>query len=75
MYADKMSIEELLSDESFINYCKGVSTEDIVFWENYKQENPDKALLVDQNFPKKREESNTFLLMTAFLEILISIMR
>lgn len=47
MYADKMSIEELLSDESFINYCKGVSPEDIAFWENYKQQNPDKALLVE----------------------------
>lgn len=47
MNADKMSIEELLSDESFINYCKGVSPGDIAFWENYIQENPDKALLVE----------------------------
>lgn len=47
MNADKMSIEELLSDESFINYCKGVSPGDIAFWENYIQENPDKALFVE----------------------------
>ena len=48
MNADKMSIEDLLSDESFINYCKGVLPEDIAFWENYIKENPDKALLVEQ---------------------------
>jgi transmembrane sensor len=47
MDADKMSTEDLLSDESFINYCKGVSPEDIAFWENYVQENPEKALLVE----------------------------
>jgi transmembrane sensor len=47
MNAEKMTIEELLSDESFINYCKGVSPCDIAFWENYLQENPDKALLVE----------------------------
>jgi ferric-dicitrate binding protein FerR (iron transport regulator) len=48
MNADKMSIEELLSDESFINYCKGVSPGDIVFWENYIRGNPVRALLVEQ---------------------------
>ncbi|QNA43917.1 FecR family protein [Lacibacter sediminis] len=47
MNADKITIEELLSDESFINYCKGVSPGDIAFWENYKHENPDKALLIE----------------------------
>lgn len=47
MNADKMTIEELLSDESFINYCKGVSQDDVAFWENYVQENPDKVLLVE----------------------------
>ena len=34
MNVDKLSLEELLSDESFINYCKGVSPEDIAFWES-----------------------------------------
>lgn len=47
MNADKLSLEELLSDESFINYCKGVSQEDIAFWENYLRENPDKASLIE----------------------------
>ncbi len=47
MNADKMTIEELLSDESFINYCKGTSTNDIAVWENYIRTNPDKALLLE----------------------------
>lgn len=47
MNADKMTIEELLSDESFINYCKGVSPEDVAFWKNYIKENPDKVSLVE----------------------------
>ena len=47
MNADKMSIEDLLSDESFINYCKGTSPEDIVFWENYIKVNPKRGLLVE----------------------------
>ncbi|MEJ8841127.1 FecR domain-containing protein [Lacibacter sp. H375] len=46
MNADKMTIEELLSDESFINYCKRSAPADIAFWENYIRENPDKALLI-----------------------------
>jgi transmembrane sensor len=46
MNADKMSIEDLLSDESFINYCKETSPEDISFWENYVKVNPDRSLLV-----------------------------
>ena len=48
MNADKMSIEDLLSDESFINYCKASSPEDIAFWENYIRVNPGRGLLVAQ---------------------------
>jgi transmembrane sensor len=48
MNADKMTIEELLTDESFVNYCKGISPEDIAFWEHYIQENPHKAFVVTQ---------------------------
>ena len=48
MTPDKTTIEDLLSDESFINYCKGVSAVDIAFWENYIPENPDKAFLVEE---------------------------
>jgi len=48
MNADKMSIEDLLSDESFINYCKGTSPGDIAFWENYIKVNPARGVLVAQ---------------------------
>lgn len=47
MNDDKMTIEELLSDESFINYCKGISPDDITVWENYIKKNPDRALLIE----------------------------
>jgi transmembrane sensor len=47
MNADKMSIEDLLSDESFINYCKESSPEDIAFWENYIKVNPKRGILVE----------------------------
>ena len=62
MNADKMSIEELLSDESFINYCKGVSPGDIAFWENYILENPDKALLVEHDKEQYVQLFNAFAL-------------
>ena len=48
MNADKMDIEDLLSEESFINYCKQSSPEDIAFWENYIKEHPERGLLVEQ---------------------------
>jgi len=47
MNADKMNIEDLLSDESFINYCKGSSPGDIAFWENYITVNPGRRVLVE----------------------------
>ncbi|HLP37824.1 FecR family protein [Lacibacter sp.] len=47
MNDDKMTIEELLSDESFINYCKRISPDDIAVWENYIKKNPDRALLIE----------------------------
>ncbi len=48
MKADITTTEDLLSDESFINYCKGVSPADIAFWESYVQKNPEKAYLVEE---------------------------
>jgi ferric-dicitrate binding protein FerR (iron transport regulator) len=48
MKSDKMCIEDLLSDESFINYCKKSSTEDIAFWETYLKENPESQLLIEE---------------------------
>jgi len=47
MNADKMNIEDLLSDESFINYCKGSSPGDIAFWENYVTVNPGRRAMVE----------------------------
>ena len=47
MKPDKMDITDLLADESFVNYCKGTSPEDIAYWENYIRENPDRRLLVE----------------------------
>ena len=46
MNADKMTIEDLLSEESFINYCIGASQKDVAFWENYVTVNPGRGLLV-----------------------------
>jgi ferric-dicitrate binding protein FerR (iron transport regulator) len=40
MNPDKITVEDLLSDESFINYCRGNSQKDTVFWENYISLNP-----------------------------------
>lgn len=36
----KAEIDDLLADESFINYCKNSSPEDVAFWENYLLQNP-----------------------------------
>jgi len=47
MNFDKMEVTDLLSDESFINYCKKSSSNDIVFWENYIHENPQCRIIVE----------------------------
>jgi transmembrane sensor len=47
MLEDKKDIAELLADESFINYCKKTSPEDIAFWQNYIEQNPERRVLVD----------------------------
>jgi transmembrane sensor len=46
MNAPKMTVEDLLADESFINYCKNSSPEDVAFWETYTLENPADQLLI-----------------------------
>lgn len=48
MKLDKTDIVDLLADESFINYCKKSSAEDVTFWENHIRENPERRLLVEQ---------------------------
>ncbi|CAN5630116.1 FecR family protein [soil metagenome] len=47
MKSDKMDITDLLSSESFINYCKKSSTEDVIFWEKYLIENPSQQRQVE----------------------------
>jgi transmembrane sensor len=47
MKTDKMDIADLLLDESFINYCKKSSPEDVAFWETYLITNPDHRALVE----------------------------
>ncbi len=47
MKSEKMDIADLLADETFINYCKKSSPEDVAFWENYIIENPDRRLLIE----------------------------
>ncbi|WP_276500224.1 FecR family protein [Terrimonas pollutisoli] len=47
MKSDKMDVADLLADESFINYCRRSSPEDVTFWENYIRENPERRLLVE----------------------------
>ncbi len=48
MKADAMTVEDLIADESFINYCKGVSQADVAFWETYKKNNPEKDLVIEE---------------------------
>jgi transmembrane sensor len=47
MNFSKMTIEDLLSDESFINYCKRSSPKDVELWEAYSATNPDAQLLIE----------------------------
>jgi len=36
------SIEDLLKDESFSNYCRGGNEQDIQYWQNYLLKTPGK---------------------------------
>jgi len=47
MNLDKMDIADLLSDESFINYCKNGRQEDVAFWEAFMADNPQHRLMVE----------------------------
>jgi transmembrane sensor len=47
MELGKMGIEDLLSDESFINYCKKTSAADIARWESLKAQSPDHKALIE----------------------------
>ena len=47
MHRNKPDITDLLSDESFINYCRKSSPEDIIYWENYIQQNPSQREFIE----------------------------
>jgi len=47
MHRNKPEITDLLSDESFINYCKKSSPEDIAYWEDYLLQNPSQRELIE----------------------------
>lgn len=38
---------DFLTDESFINYCKGVSEKDTAYWESYIHEHPEQQELIE----------------------------
>lgn len=44
---EKMTIEDLLLDESFINYCKRSSSKDILKWELFVQQNPNHLEVIE----------------------------
>lgn len=47
MHQDIIDITDLLTDESFISYCKGTSAQDIAKWENYISQYPEKNELIE----------------------------
>lgn len=47
MSADKTGVESLLLDESFVNYCKKLSSEDVARWEEYLMKHPEDADLLE----------------------------
>jgi transmembrane sensor len=47
MEPGKMGIEDLLSDESFINYCKKASAADVARWESLKAQSADHKTLIE----------------------------
>lgn len=47
MHQDKTDITDLLTDESFISYCKGTSAQDIAFWEGYIGQHPEQKELIE----------------------------
>ncbi len=40
--------EDFVTDESFINYCRGVNPEHILFWENWLMRHPEKSKLLEK---------------------------
>jgi transmembrane sensor len=42
-----MNIPDLLADESFINFCKGTSSEDVQYWKDYLLQHPENAETIE----------------------------
>jgi ferric-dicitrate binding protein FerR (iron transport regulator) len=47
MKSDDLNIPDLLTDDSFINYCMKSSAKDVAFWESYLASNPGQRQLVE----------------------------
>lgn len=47
MKFDEIDVTDLLSDESFINYCKKSSAEDVAFWEMQMIEQPERRGIIE----------------------------
>src|SRR4051794_4302179 len=43
----KGEISRLLADETFINYCKKTSPEDVTYWQNYIHQYPEQREQID----------------------------
>lgn len=59
MQNQHQSIEDLLKDESFSNYCRGENEQDIHFWQNYLVQNPGKKELLEEAARQYRQLFNT----------------
>lgn len=47
MLPNKMEVSDLLANESFVNYCKKSSPDDIAFWEDFASQHPAQRELVE----------------------------
>lgn len=46
MKSEKLDVADLLADESFINFCKRSSAQDVAAWETYLEENPERRAVI-----------------------------
>ena len=46
MNQDKTDVTDFLADESFINYCRNSSQQDVAYWENYISQNPQLSAII-----------------------------
>ncbi|WP_026768497.1 FecR family protein [Asinibacterium sp. OR53] len=60
MTPGQLDIEDLLADESFINYCKRTSQRDVAHWESYIQDHPYYATIIEQARNRFLELFNAF---------------